>query len=126
MKLKIVISSAVKLEEKKCVKDKLIELQRLNIIKIDWIYDCAEHATVWGTITKQEEINDIILSADWFICLIPQHTVGYNTWKELELVLEAQKRNIPSTTGLPMLVAQAKKAHEIFFDTKVDDEICEI
>jgi shikimate dehydrogenase len=24
-----------------------------------------------------------------------------------------------------MLVAQAKKAHEIFFDTKVDDEICE-
>lgn len=94
MKLKIVISSAVKLEEKKCVKDKLIELQRLNIIKIDWIYDCAEHATVWGTITKQEEINDIILSADWFICLIPQHTVGYNTWKELELVLEAQNRGL--------------------------------
>lgn len=41
------------------------------------------------------------------------------------LVIEAEKRNIPSTTGLPMLVAQAVRAHEFFFDTKVDDSVIE-
>ena len=39
------------------------------------------------------------------------------------LVLEAQKRNIPSTTGLPMLVAQAVRAHEYFFDVKLSDAV---
>lgn len=37
------------------------------------------------------------------------------------LVLEAEKNNIPATTGLPMLVAQAVRAHEYFFDTKLSD-----
>lgn len=41
------------------------------------------------------------------------------------LVTQAEKRNIPATTGLPMLVAQAVRAHEYFFDTKVDDSIIE-
>ena len=50
--------------------------------------------------------------------------VVYNPLKT-RLVLDAQQRNIPSSSGLSMLVAQAKKAHEIFFDTKIDNEICE-
>lgn len=41
------------------------------------------------------------------------------------LVLEAVKRNIPATTGLPMLVAQAVRAHEYFFDTKLSDSAIE-
>lgn len=41
------------------------------------------------------------------------------------LVIEAEKRNIPSTTGLPMLVAQAVRAHEYFFDIKLDDGVIE-
>lgn len=41
------------------------------------------------------------------------------------LVIEAEKRSIPATTGLPMLVAQAVRAHEYFFDTKVDDTVIE-
>ena len=41
------------------------------------------------------------------------------------LVLEAEKRSIPSTTGLPMLVAQAVRAHEYFFDTKMPDSVIE-
>lgn len=41
------------------------------------------------------------------------------------LVIEAEKRGIPATTGLPMLVAQAVRAHEYFFDTKVDDTVIE-
>lgn len=41
------------------------------------------------------------------------------------LVIEAEKRSIPATTGLPMLVAQAVRAHEYFFDTKVDDAVIE-
>lgn len=41
------------------------------------------------------------------------------------LVIGAEKRSIPATTGLPMLVAQAVRAHEYFFDTKVDDAVIE-
>ena len=50
--------------------------------------------------------------------------VVYNPLKT-RLILDAQARKIPSSAGLSMLVAQAKKAHEIFFDTTVDDEVCE-
>ena len=41
------------------------------------------------------------------------------------LIIEAEKRSVPATTGLPMLVAQAVRAHEYFFDTKVDDTVIE-
>lgn len=50
--------------------------------------------------------------------------VVYNPLKT-KLILDAMERNIPCATGLSMLVAQAKKAHEIFFDTKLDTSICE-
>ena len=50
--------------------------------------------------------------------------VVYNPLKT-KLILDAEERNIPCSAGLSMLVAQAKKAHEIFFDTKVDNKICE-
>lgn len=50
--------------------------------------------------------------------------VVYNPLKT-KLILDAEERNIPSATGLSMLVAQAKKAHEIFFDTKLDTAVCE-
>ena len=50
--------------------------------------------------------------------------VIYNPIKTA-LVIEAQKKGIPSTTGLPMLVAQAVRAHEYFFDTKVADSVIE-
>lgn len=50
--------------------------------------------------------------------------VVYNPLKT-KLILDAEARNIPSSAGLSMLVAQAKKAHEIFFDTKIDTSVCE-
>ncbi len=50
--------------------------------------------------------------------------VVYNPLRT-RLVMDAQNLGITAVAGLPMLVAQAKKAHEIFFDTKVDDQICE-
>ena len=50
--------------------------------------------------------------------------VVYNPLKT-RLVMEAENMGIPAVAGLSMLVAQAKKAHEIFFDTKVETEICE-
>ncbi len=50
--------------------------------------------------------------------------VVYNPLKT-RLVLDAEQRNIPSPAGLSMLVAQAKKAHEIFFDTIVENDVCE-
>lgn len=89
MGLKIIISSAVELKEKEIVKDKLKELEDLHLLKTDEVYDCKDHATLWGVESKQEAINRKILSADWFICLIPEQTVGNATWGELKLVLKA-------------------------------------
>lgn len=37
-----------------------------------------------------------------------------------EFVRRAEERNIPCTSGLYMLVAQAVRAHELFFDMKID------
>lgn len=50
--------------------------------------------------------------------------IVYNPLKT-RLIMETEKMGIKSATGLSMLVAQAKKAHEIFFDTTVDGLICE-
>lgn len=50
--------------------------------------------------------------------------VVYNPLKT-RLVMEAEKMGIPASAGLSMLVAQAKKAHEIFFNTVIDDDVCE-
>lgn len=50
--------------------------------------------------------------------------VVYNPLKT-RLILDAEQRNIPCSAGLSMLVAQAKKAHEIFFDTMVENDVCE-
>ncbi|MBO5944912.1 MAG: shikimate kinase [Clostridia bacterium] len=49
--------------------------------------------------------------------------VVYNPLKT-RLILDAEQREIPSSAGLSMLVAQAKKAHEIFFDTTTELEVC--
>lgn len=50
--------------------------------------------------------------------------VVYNPLKT-KLILDAEERNILSSAGLSMLVAQAKKAHEIFFDTKIETSVCD-
>ncbi|MBO5332481.1 MAG: shikimate kinase [Clostridia bacterium] len=50
--------------------------------------------------------------------------VVYNPLKT-RLVMEAEKMAVPSMAGLSMLVAQAKKAHEIFFNTVVDMQVCD-
>lgn len=41
------------------------------------------------------------------------------------LLLQAEALGIPHANGLRMLVAQAVRAHEFFFDTKVDDAVIE-
>lgn len=50
--------------------------------------------------------------------------VVYNPLKT-RLVMEAEKMGVRTSTGLSMLVSQAKKAHEIFFDATLQDDICE-
>ncbi len=50
--------------------------------------------------------------------------VVYNPLKT-KIILDATERNIPNSAGLSMLVAQAKKAHELFFDTQVETSVCE-
>ena len=46
--------------------------------------------------------------------------VVYNPLRT-QLIIEAEKRSIPSAGGLEMLVAQAKYAVEIFLDTQIED-----
>ena len=46
--------------------------------------------------------------------------VVYNPLRT-QLIVEAEKRNVPAAGGLEMLVAQAKYAVEIFLDTNIDD-----
>ncbi len=50
--------------------------------------------------------------------------VVYNPLRT-KFIMDAQNLGLPAVAGLPMLVAQAKKAHEIFFDTKLNDDITE-
>ena len=50
--------------------------------------------------------------------------VVYNPLKT-RLIMDAEKLGISAVAGLSMLVAQAKKAHEIFFDTIIDNNVCE-
>lgn len=46
--------------------------------------------------------------------------IVYNPQKT-KLVLDAEARSIPAFSGLTMLVAQAKRAAELFLDKKIDD-----
>ena len=41
------------------------------------------------------------------------------------LLLQAEAMDLPYENGLSMLVAQAVRAHEFFFDTKIDDAVIE-
>ncbi len=50
--------------------------------------------------------------------------VVYNPLRT-KIIMDAQNMGVPAVAGLPMLVAQAKKTHEIFFDTKLEDSITE-
>ena len=48
----------------------------------------------------------------------------YNPLKT-QLLLDAEARGIPAVNGLEMLVAQGKRAAEIFFDKPIDDAVVE-
>lgn len=50
--------------------------------------------------------------------------IVYNPLKT-KLILDAEELSIPCASGLSMLVAQAKKANEIFFGIKKSDSVCE-
>lgn len=95
MGLKILISSAIRLKQKEIVKESLNEIKESGIT-IDWVYDCAEHSTMLGLSSKQQLIDrEEISRSDWFICLMPEKTVGINTWKELETALGYLKNGEP-------------------------------
>lgn len=60
------------------------------------------------------------LSLDGFAHLSGVLDIVYNPQKT-KLVLDAEQRGIPAFSGLTMLVAQAKRAAELFLQTKIDD-----
>ena len=64
--------------------------------------------------------DDCPIDLDKFPSLSGVADVVYNPLRT-QLIIEAEKRNIPSAGGLEMLVAQAKYAVEIFLDTQIED-----
>lgn len=60
------------------------------------------------------------LSLDGFAHLSGVLDIVYNPQKT-KLILDAEQRGIPAFSGLTMLVAQAKRAAELFLQTHIDD-----
>ncbi|MBQ4560907.1 MAG: AAA family ATPase [Clostridia bacterium] len=65
-------------------------------------------------------IDDKLFDLEPFTKLQGVIDVIYNPSKT-NILIDAKHRGIPYVNGLGMLVAQAKLAHELFFDTKVED-----
>ena len=59
-----------------------------------------------------------------FAALIGVVDVVYNPWRTA-LMLDAEARGIPHTSGLPMLVAQAREAAELFTGRPIDPSVDE-
>ena len=115
MGLKIIISSAVKLDEKECVKAKLKDMRERHIINFNDndLYDCNEHGTYLDPKSMQEKIDDFIKKVDWFICLIPEDTVGEKTWEELKERLEAKRDGSPVIISVFHPMHRKDKSKEI-------------
>lgn len=64
------------------------------------------------------------LSLDGFEKLEAVFDIIYNPQKT-KLMLDAEKRNIPSFSGLDMLVYQAKRASELFINTEISEDKAE-
>ena len=62
------------------------------------------------------------VSLDGFKRLSGVLDVIYNP-SQTDLLFEARERGIARSNGLIMLVAQARRAHELFFDTKLEDSV---
>ncbi len=60
------------------------------------------------------------LSLEGFTQLSGVLDIVYNPQKT-QLILDAEQRGIPAFSGLTMLVAQAKRAAELFLNTNIDD-----
>ncbi len=65
-------------------------------------------------------IDDRLIDLEPFTKLQGVIDVIYNPSKT-NILIDAKHRYIPYVNGLSMLVAQAKLAHELFFDTKIED-----
>ncbi len=63
-----------------------------------------------------------VIDLSAFKCCTGVLDLIYNPAKT-KLLLEAEKLGIPNINGLSMLVAQAKKASELFFDKKIEDSV---
>lgn len=93
MGMRIVISSALGLEEKEKVKVLLREMHSQHKIDISAVYDCEEHST--DPDKQRSEVDLNIQHADWFICLLPQDFVGKYTFDEVRWAYQVKHSGHP-------------------------------
>ncbi len=141
----MVEKSGIVIENKKCLvlgnggasltvqavlKDKeakeVVVISRKTENNYDNIYNHFDSEIIVNTTPVGMYPNNLqsLVNLDDFPNLSGVLDVVYNPLRT-KIILDATERQIPNATGLSMLVAQAKKAHEIFFETNVDTSVCE-
>ncbi|MCR5353274.1 MAG: AAA family ATPase [Clostridiales bacterium] len=96
-----------------------------NVISYDKLYEIAENIDVIINTTPSgmyPNDDDKVISLDSFSKLSALIDVIYHPLRT-NLVTEAKQKGIVSEGGLYMLVSQAQKAEELFFDGKTQNDI---
>lgn len=104
----------------------VVVVSRNGICNYDNLYEHFDSQIIINTtpVGMYPNNGESLLDIDKFERLEGVFDAIYNPLKT-KLLLDAQRRNIPCSNGLAMLVAQAKKARDLFFCSTIDNDIIE-
>lgn len=102
----------------------VIVVSRNGEVNYENVYDQADAGIIVNTtpVGMYPNNGESLIDPSRFPALSGVIDVIYNPLKTA-LLLSCEKLGIPCTSGLPMLVAQAKSASEIFFSSTIDDSV---
>lgn len=104
----------------------VVVVSRNGICNYDNLYEHFDSQIIINTtpVGMYPNNGESLVDIDKFERLEGVFDAIYNPLKT-KLLLDAQRRNIPCSNGLAMLVAQAKKARDLFFCSTIDNDIIE-
>ncbi len=99
-------------------------VSRTGVVNYENVYDLADTQIVINTtpVGMYPDNGRTPVDISRFPKLSGVVDVIYNPLKT-KILSDAQNLGIPYTGGLPMLVYQAARAHELFFDVQLDDKV---